>query len=176
MLQLVNQLLELSRLEAGKLKLEASKGNIVSFVKGVALSFESLSESKDITLKIQTRTDQIEMYFDKEKMMQILSNILSNAFKFTQEEGKITVSIREIDQNFVEIKISDTGIGIAPDDIPRLFDRFYQVDSSLSREFEGTGIGLALAKELVELHRGKIAVTSKKADGSFRLMRTLLLA
>jgi signal transduction histidine kinase/ligand-binding sensor domain-containing protein/DNA-binding response OmpR family regulator len=166
LLQLVNQLLELSRLEAGKLKLEASKGNIVSFVKGVALSFESLAESKDITLTIQTWTDQIEMYFDKEKMMQILSNILSNAFKFTQEEGKITVSIRETDQNLVEIKISDTGIGIAPEEIPKLFDRFYQVDSSLSREFEGTGIGLALTKELVELHQGKISVTSIKADSN----------
>ena len=93
MLQLINQLLDLSRLEAGKLKLEASKGNIVSFVKGVALSFESLSESKDITLKLQPEKEFIELYFDREKMMKILTNILSNAFKFTPEEGKITVSI-----------------------------------------------------------------------------------
>ncbi len=93
LLQLINQLLDLSRLEAGKLKLEASKGNIVSFVKGVALSFESLSESKDITLKLQPEKEFIELYFDREKMMKILTNILSNAFKFTPEEGKITVSI-----------------------------------------------------------------------------------
>lgn len=165
LLQLVNQLLDLSRLEAGKLKLETSKGNIVSFVKGITLSFESLSESKDITLKLRAERDHIELYFDKEKMIKILSNILSNAFKFTPEDGKITVSVKEIKNKnkveAVEIKIRDTGIGIPREDIPKLFDRFYQVDSSLTKEYEGTGIGLALTKELVELHHGNINVESK---------------
>jgi signal transduction histidine kinase/ligand-binding sensor domain-containing protein/DNA-binding response OmpR family regulator len=191
LLQLINQLLDLSKLEAGKLKLEASKGNIVSFVKGVALSFESLAESKDITLKLHPEKEFIEMYFDREKMMQIITNILSNALKFTPEEGKITVSIKERhaelaaigeprfqrvsasytkleipkrvrDEHTVEIKIRDTGIGIAQEEIPKLFDRFYQVDSSHTREYEGTGIGLALTKELVELHHGSIKVESEK--------------
>jgi signal transduction histidine kinase/ligand-binding sensor domain-containing protein/DNA-binding response OmpR family regulator len=189
LLQLVNQLLDLSKLEAGKIKLEVSKGNIVSFVKGVALSFESLAESKDISLKINSEKDFIEMYFDKEKMMKILTNILSNAFKFTAEEGIISVSIKENklssvisresstektlstnkeipkqvrDDNVVEIKIRDTGIGITQEEIPKLFDRFYQVDSSHTREYEGTGIGLALTKELVELHHGRISVESDK--------------
>jgi signal transduction histidine kinase/ligand-binding sensor domain-containing protein/DNA-binding response OmpR family regulator len=185
LLQLINQLLDLSKLEAGKLKLEASKGNIVSFVKGAALSFESLAESKDISLKINSDKEFIEMYFDKEKMLKILTNILSNAFKFTPEEGEITVSIgqrhyfshaepvsasqeipkRVRDDNmkgFVEIKIKDTGIGIAKEEIPKLFDRFYQVDSSHTREYEGTGIGLALTKELIGLHHGSIKVESEK--------------
>jgi signal transduction histidine kinase/ligand-binding sensor domain-containing protein/DNA-binding response OmpR family regulator len=188
LLQLINQLLDLSRLEAGKLKLEASKGNIVSFVKGVALSFESLAESKDITLKIQPEKDFIELYFDREKMMKILTNILSNAFKFTPEEGIVTVSIKECHselvseslavskmlkqvqhdntKEFVEIKIRDTGIGIAQAEIPKLFDRFYQVDSSFTKEHEGTGIGLALTKELVELHHGIISVESKQGEWS----------
>ncbi|MDZ7625239.1 MAG: two-component regulator propeller domain-containing protein [Ignavibacteriaceae bacterium] len=192
LLQLINQLLDLSKLEAGKLKLEASRGNIVSFVKGVALSFESLAESKDIILKLLPEKEFIDLYFDKEKMMKILTNILSNAFKFTPEEGKITVSVRECHseparpagglvseslvvskmlkqvqhdkiKGFVEIKIRDTGIGIAQEEIPKLFDRFYQVDSSHTREYEGTGIGLALTKELVELHHGIIRVESEKA-------------
>jgi len=188
LLQLINQLLDLSKLESGKLKLEASKGNIVSFVKGVALSFESLAESKDITLKLLPEKDFIELYFDKEKMMKILTNLLSNAFKFTPEEGQITVSIRvchaELDsasstkleipkqvrddnmKGFVEIKIRDTGIGIPLEEIPKLFDRFYQVDSSFTKEYEGTGIGLALTKELVELHHGIISVESKKGEWS----------
>jgi len=171
LLQLVNQLLDLSKLESGKLKLEASLGNIVSFVKGIALSFESLSESKDISLKIQPEKEFIELYFDKEKMTKILSNILSNAFKFTQEEGKITISIKEKptlnspkgvkEGGSVEIRIRDTGIGIPQSEIPKLFDRFYQVDSSLTKEYEGTGIGLALTKELVELHHGSISVESE---------------
>ncbi len=160
LLQLVNQLLDLSKLEAGKLKLEASKNNIVSFVKGIALSFESLSEENDITLKILSEKEFIELYFDKEKMIKILSNILSNAFKFTQGDGKITVEIVENDKN-VEIRIRDTGIGVPQEEIPKLFDRFYQVDSSFTKEYEGTGIGLALTKELVELHHGIISVKSE---------------
>lgn len=167
LLQLINQLLDLSKLESGKLKLEASRGNIVSFVKGVALSFESLSESKDITLRLHSDKEFIELYFDKDKMLQILTNILSNAFKFTAEEGKIEVLVREIDNKEVEIKIKDSGIGIAPEEIPKLFDRFYQVDSSHTREYEGTGIGLALTKELVELHHGTIVVESKRQEAHF---------
>jgi signal transduction histidine kinase/ligand-binding sensor domain-containing protein/DNA-binding response OmpR family regulator len=171
LLQLINQLLDLSKLEAGKLKPEISKGNIVSFIKGVAFSFESLADSKDITLQVQAEKEDIALYFDTEKMLQILSNILSNAFKFTHEGGKITVSIsefippgQEMHPQFVEIVIRDTGIGISSEEIPRLFDRFYQVDSSFTKEFEGTGIGLALTKELVELHHGTIRVESKKED------------
>jgi signal transduction histidine kinase/ligand-binding sensor domain-containing protein/DNA-binding response OmpR family regulator len=176
LLQLINQLLDLSKLESGKLKLEASKGNIVSFVKGVALSFESLAESKDITLKLLSEKDFIELYFDREKMMKILTNLLSNAFKFTPEEGTVTVSINSKppfhppfikggnEGGSVEIKIKDTGIGIPQEEIPKLFDRFYQVDSSFTKEHEGTGIGLALTKELVELHHGIISVESKIAE------------
>ena len=160
LLQLVNQLLDLSKLEAGKLKLEATKANIVSFVKGIALSFESLSEEKDITLKIFSEKDLIEVYFDKEKMIKILTNILSNAFKFTEQDEKITIAIKE-NINNVEIKIRDTGIGIPQEEIPKLFDRFYQVDFSYTKEYEGTGIGLALTKELVELHHGSISVESE---------------
>ena len=188
LLQLVNQLLDLSKLEGGKLKLEASKNNIVSFVKGIVLSFESLSEEKDITLKIESEKEFIEVYFDKEKMIKILSNILSNAFKFTLRDGKITIAIKEChaelvsasnisgkipDQvrldklkNYVEIKIRDTGIGISQEELPKLFDRFYQVDSSLTKEHEGTGIGLALTKELVELHHGSIGVQSENGNSA----------
>ena len=198
LLQLVNQLLDLSRLEAGKMKLEASKNNIVSFVKGIALSFESLSEEKDITLKIFSEKDLIEVYFDREKVIKILTNILSNSFKFTPQDGKITISISinpHFDSPFdkggkeegsiggkggdfkegkewgskgrdeegsVEIKIRDSGIGISREEIPKLFDRYYQIDSSFTREHEGTGIGLALTKELVELHHGNIRVESEK--------------
>jgi signal transduction histidine kinase/ligand-binding sensor domain-containing protein/DNA-binding response OmpR family regulator len=171
LLQLINQLLDLSKLEAGKLNLEISRSNIVSFVKGAVFSFESLAKSKDITIKLQADKDFIEMYFDQEKMLQIFSNILSNAFKFTHEGGQITVSIsggnpseNEIQPQFVEIVINDTGIGISSEDIPRLFDRFYQVDSSFTKEHEGTGIGLALTKEFVELHHGTIRVESKNEE------------
>jgi signal transduction histidine kinase/DNA-binding response OmpR family regulator len=161
---LVNQLLDLSKLEAGELKLKASIGNIVSFVKGITLSFESIAERKDITLKVNTTKEEIETYFDKDKMAKILTNILSNAFKFTAERGEVIVAINEMGMKSVAIKVRDTGIGISREEIPKLFDRFYQVDSSQTREHEGTGIGLAHTKELVELHHGTISVDSKKGE------------
>ena len=178
LLNLVNQLLDLSKLEAGKLQLQASKGNIVSFVRGVTMSFESLAERKDIKLKVTAERNDLELYFDRNKMAKILANLLSNAFKFTGEGGEIIVALTPVPSSTgrgmsegqgegeVQIKVTDTGIGISEEELPKLFDRFYQVDSSQTREHEGTGIGLALTKELVELHHGKIKVTSKVGAGS----------
>ena len=184
LLTLVNQLLDLSRLEAGKLKIQVSKGNIVPFVRGVTMSFESLAERKNIQLILNSIKNDIELYFDKDKMAKILSNLLSNAFKFTPEGGEITISINSPTPNspplegqgvgqkgirndmLVSISIRDTGKGIAKEELPKLFDRFYQVDASQTREHEGSGIGLALTKELVELHHGNIKVKSKVGEGS----------
>ncbi|MCU0414097.1 MAG: response regulator [Ignavibacteriaceae bacterium] len=162
LLQLVNQLLDLAKLDSGKLKLEASPGNIVSFVKGIALSFESLSEARDVMIKIKSDKELIETYFDREKMIKVFSILLSNAFKFTPERENVIVSITETLNNTVEIRIRNTGIGIPQKELPKLFDRFYQVDSSQTKEYEGTGIGLALVKELIELHHGSIIVNSKE--------------
>ncbi len=194
LLGLINELLDLSKLEAGKLELTASKSNIVSFVKGITMSFESIAEGKDITLKVTAEKDEIELYFDKEMLIKIMTNLLSNAFKFTPVGGEITVSInmcysepvsessamsslrkqmlkpvlpvgRQVQhENSVEIKVRDTGVGISKEELPKLFDRFYQVDSSQTREHGGTGIGLALTKELVELHQGTISVDSKPEE------------
>lgn len=188
LLELINQLLDLSRLEAGKLQLKASPGNIVSFVKGITMSFESLAERKDISLKVKSEKGQIEVYFDRDMLAKILSNLLSNAFKFTPEGGEIIVSLTLVPspnwrgmsdlstgalvkaggqgEDNVEITVTDSGIGISEEELPKLFDRFYQVDSSQTREYEGSGLGLALTKELVELHRGTIKAKSELGKGS----------
>ncbi|HSW56544.1 MAG TPA: two-component regulator propeller domain-containing protein [Ignavibacteriaceae bacterium] len=160
LLTLINQLLDLSRLEAGKLKLKASFGNIAQFVKGLAMEFESIAERKDISLKVLMEKEVVEAYFDKEKLEKIITNLLSNAFKFTPSGGRITVKLSETSSNQVEIIIRDSGIGIPKSELTKIFDRFYQVDGSITREHEGTGIGLALTKELVELHKGNISVDS----------------
>ena len=160
LLGLINQLLDLSKLEVGKLELKTSKGNIVSFVKGITMSFETIAERKDIALKVKAEKDEIELYFDRENMVKIMTNLLSNAFKFTQQGGMITVTAGGIEKNFVEIKVRDTGSGLSEEELTKIFDRFYQVDSSDTREQGGTGIGLALTKELVELHHGTISVDS----------------
>jgi signal transduction histidine kinase/ligand-binding sensor domain-containing protein/DNA-binding response OmpR family regulator len=160
LLTLINQLLDLSRLEAGKLKLSASRGNIAQFVKGLAMEFESIAERKDISLKVLMEKEYVEAYFDKEKLEKIIANLLSNAFKFTPSGGRITVKLSETSSDQVEIIIRDSGIGIPKSELTKIFDRFYQVDGSHTREHEGTGIGLALTKELVELHKGNIFIDS----------------
>jgi signal transduction histidine kinase/ligand-binding sensor domain-containing protein/DNA-binding response OmpR family regulator len=164
LLDLINQLLDLSKIEAGKLKLEASLSNLSSFVKGIAEAFESIAERKDITLRIHIEKQFIGAYFDKDKMQKIITNLLSNSFKFTKEGGQVEIKLFETERNSAIISVRDTGVGIGDKDLPKIFDRFYQSDSSSTRESGGTGIGLALTKELVELHNGKITIDSKEGE------------
>ncbi|MBI3195856.1 MAG: hypothetical protein HYZ34_15515, partial [Ignavibacteriae bacterium] len=151
LLRLINQLLDISKLEAGGMKLQASKGNIVAFIRGVTMSFHSLAERKEMFFDVQADAEEVEIYFDKEKMEKIVINLLSNAFKFTPDHGEITVVITSVSsfprgegqgvraREAVKISVRDTGIGIPPEKLPHIFDRFYQVDSSSTRMQEGTG-------------------------------------
>lgn len=171
-LDLVAQLLDLSRLEADRMKLQASRQNIVFVLKGLVQSFASMADRRNIALTFNTAPEEIQAYVDKDAIVKIMNNLLTNAFKFTQAGGKIQVhgtTKRESDlstEGELNIAISDTGIGIPADRIDQIFDRFYQVDSSETREGEGTGIGLALTRELVELHKGCIEVESKESEGT----------
>ena len=164
LLELVNQLLDISKLDEGKLKLKVSKGNLETFIRGIVSIFESYAEKKDVALKIKSQIADTELYFDREILEKILINIISNALKFTKEGDTISVTVSKQDDNNALIKIKDTGIGINAAELPKLFDRFYQVDSSHTRERGGTGIGLSLTKELVELHKGKISVDSVEGE------------
>ena len=178
LLGLVNQLLDISKLESGNMKLQTIPRNVVPLLKGLVLSFTSYSERKRITLNFNSSEDEIIAYVDKDKIEKIITNILSNAFKFTPEGGRIEVTVQPKPSSFpplvkgelkggsVEISIRDTGIGISKEKMSKIFDRFYQVDGSHTREQEGTGIGLALTKELVELHKGKIEVESEEGKGT----------
>ena len=166
LLTLINQLLDLSKLEAGSMELNAQQHNIVSFFKSLFYSFESLAETQKITLRFETQLENIPVVFDPDKMEMVFYNLVSNALKFTSPQGEINVSIKIIESAEVEIKVKDTGIGIPADRLSHIFDRFYQVDSSNTREQEGTGIGLALTKELIGLHKGRITVNSKEGEGT----------
>ncbi|WP_159579789.1 hybrid sensor histidine kinase/response regulator transcription factor [Marinoscillum sp. 108] len=173
---LINQLLDLSKLEAGSVKLEVEQMDLHAFLRPLFASFSSLAQSKHITFRSIVPEESFEMLFDADKLEKIISNLLFNAFKFTPEGGEVSVSItkdtkrsvksRGGEKEYIEIVVKDTGQGIPGDQLETIFDRFYQVDDSHKRAFEGTGIGLALTKELVDLHHGKIAVKSKPGVGS----------
>jgi signal transduction histidine kinase/ligand-binding sensor domain-containing protein/DNA-binding response OmpR family regulator len=166
LLKLINELLDLSKLEAGSMELAATRQNIVSFLKSLFFSFESLANNKKIELVFESEADYIPVSYDPDKMEKVFYNLLSNAFKFTPENGAIKVSVGFEDRSLLEIVVKDSGCGIPEDKLENIFDRFYQVDGSNTREHEGTGIGLALAKELVLLHNGTIKVNSKLGSGS----------
>lgn len=166
LLELINQLLDLSKLEAGKMQLDAEPQNIVSFLRNLLYSFESLAESKNISLNFSSIRANILVKFEADKMEKVFSNLFSNALKFTEAGGRIDLSIQIPDSKHVEIMIKDSGIGIPEERVDHIFDRFYQVDTSNTRKHEGTGIGLSLAFELIKLHDGSITVTSKEKVGT----------
>lgn len=169
LLHLVNQLLDLSKIESGKMNLQMKKMNLVAVLKSVAAVYESLAATRNTHFTLESAGNSIPLYVDPDKLEKILHNLLSNAFKFTQEGGKIslqaTTDVIE-DKRYAKIEVKDTGEGIASDQLDKIFDRFYRADSSHTRKNEGTGIGLALVRELVELHKGRISVTSTKGEGS----------
>jgi signal transduction histidine kinase/DNA-binding response OmpR family regulator len=171
--RLVNQLLDISSIEAGKMKLKTSEQNLIPIVSDVVSSFQSFAERKKISLEFCPKQKEIFLFLDKDKIDKILNNILSNALKFTPGSGSVNVEVNKQDDS-VEISISDTGIGIPEEQLNKIFDRFYQVDQNISSEIQGTGVGLSLTKELVELHKGKILVESEEGKGSaFRILLPL---
>ena len=165
LLALVNQLLDVAKLESGTMKLRTVPQNIVPFLKSLVMSFASYAERKRITLTCSSTPEDINAYIDAEKLEKIITNLLSNAFKFTPEGGTIDVAVTR-DEGRVNIAVRDTGTGIPAEKMSRIFDRFYQVDGSHTRPHEGTGIGLSLTRELVELHKGSIEVESVEGKGT----------
>ncbi|MBA4053623.1 MAG: hypothetical protein C0490_02825 [Marivirga sp.] len=167
--QLINQLLDLAKLESGGVKLNDTRTDFIYFVRVLTASFESLAEIRNIRYEVDIPPHAYETFFDSEKVETVLYNLLSNAFKFTPDGGSIHFRVKlpaENTTDMVCISISDSGPGIAPEEVDKIFDRFYQVDSSSSREFEGSGIGLSLVKELVSLMKGRIEVSSELKKGS----------
>jgi len=166
LLKLINEMLDLSKLETGKMTLQLVKGDIINFLRYIVESFHSLAESQHKQLHFLAEMDSLYMAYDPEKVRQIVANLLSNALKFTPEKGNIYITVSENNllndakKSLLVIKVKDTGIGIPENQLQHIFDRFYQLDNSHTRKTEGTGIGLALTKELVKLMEGEISVKS----------------
>lgn len=177
LLKLINEMLSLSKIDSGNLVLNLQQSDIILFIKYVAESFHSLAASRGIHLNIVSGQDSLLMDFDHDKIETIISNLMSNAIKFSHERGNINVhlsSLLDRGQPYFSILIRDNGIGMKAEAIEHIFDRFYQAEGSSVRRHMGTGIGLALTKELVELMKGSINASSKPGKGStFEILLTI---
>ena len=160
LLQMINDILDLSKVEAGKMELQPEVFSIDNAIGDVQSIVRDMANRKQLDLQTSISIDLPNVYADQVKFKQIMYNLLSNAVKFTPEGGRIDIDI-SFDNNELLVSVADTGVGIAPEDHEAIFDEFKQVDSSRSREHEGTGLGLALTRRLVELHGGRIWVESE---------------
>jgi signal transduction histidine kinase len=165
LLKLINDLLDLIRLEAGRMDVKSEPLAVEDFIKGLASAVRQMAENKQIQLETYVDVQLGAILADREKLEKILLNLLFNALKFTPANGQIWLRAEKQGDDFVLI-VRDTGVGIAEKSLPFVFDRFWQADSSSKRKFQGVGIGLALVKEMVEMLRGSVAVQSQEGKGA----------
>jgi signal transduction histidine kinase len=189
LLNLINSILDLSKIEAGLMNLEQREFSLKELIRSSADLFRGKAMTHTVTVEYQVEDNLDAIVADERKLKQILFSLLSNAIKFTPEGGSVLIAARRVqrpvhayadarqatgqgiaeqpdDNNLLEIAVKDTGIGIAAEDIPRLFQPFQQLESSFQKRYAGTGLGLSLTKRLVELHGGGIRVESEKGKGS----------
>lgn len=166
MARIVTDLLTLSRLDYGRMDLRMTRFKLADMLRNVANAMKLTAEDSGHELIVDTPDKLPELMGDRERLEQVVVNILSNAVKYTPAGGHIRLSAREISGERVRIMVEDDGIGIPQEDVPRLFERFYRVDKARSREAGGTGLGLAIAKEIVQQHEGKITLASEYGKGT----------
>jgi len=169
LLNLVNQLLDFRKMEVQELRLNPAQGDIIKFIKDISQSFTDIAEKKNIRFSCYATVESLLMPFDYDKLERILFNLLSNAFKFTAENGKVAVQLQmemENNRQLLAIKVIDTGIGISREKQDRIFERFFQSDIPGSMVNQGSGIGLSITKEFVKLHNGSVWVDSEPGKGS----------
>lgn len=165
LLRLVNNLIDMSRIDTGYYELQLTNHNIVSIIEDITLSVVNYVEGKNINLIFDTNTEEEIVACDPDKIERIMLNLLSNAIKYTDEDGEINVKLKS-DVNKIIVSVKDNGVGIPNKKIDIIFDRFRQVNSTLTRRCEGSGIGLSLVKSLIEMHGGSIWVESKVDNGT----------
>ena len=181
---IINDLLDLSKVEAGKMDFKFEKANINTPVEFIKNTFENVAKEKNIDLILEKGQDTYLTYFDNQRIEQVMSNLISNAIKFTNENGNIVVKVENIKladvdktkllgyenpvfyENYIKISVKDSGIGIAEEDQKKVFDQFQQIENSLNRKNGGTGLGLPIAKQLIEAHKGFIWVESEINRGT----------
>ncbi len=179
LLRLVHQLMEFRKIEVGETKLAATKSNVIHFVEQITNSFKASARKNDIEIVFESELKKRDIWFDWDKLEKILNNLIFNAIKFTNPGGQIKVKInkssvtddiiineKDFSVKYLKIEVEDNGVGIKEEELPFVFHRFYQVNQTRKRTRKGSGIGLAITKDLVELHHGKIEVESKEGKGT----------
>ncbi|MBV9281883.1 MAG: response regulator, partial [Chloroflexi bacterium] len=174
LLELVNDVLDLSKVEAGRMELSYESFPVAVAFREVRSVIRSLTERRDLTLADDIQPEDLEVRADKSKFKQVMYNLLSNAIKFTPAGGRVWVRARAEGSDLV-VEVGDTGVGIAPEHQELIFTEFFQVDSDVTRQSQGTGLGLSLTRRLLQLHGGTIAVRSEKGVGSVFSLRIPLL-
>lgn len=165
LLRLINNIIDLTKIDANELYVQFHNYDIVDIVKNVVKSIESYARIKSVNINFKSQIERQVIVCDADKIERVLLNLLSNALKFTNENGNINISIKNIDEK-IAICVEDDGIGIHEEKLKTVFKRFRQVDKSFTRNRQGSGIGLSIVKSLVELHNGTISVESEYGKGS----------
>jgi len=168
LLQMINNILDLSKVESGKIELNYEEFEIGELINDVLLTLKGIVKKKNFSVETKIHNHSERIYADPVKFKQILYNLFSNAIKFTPENGRIFVQTSRLknDKNVIKIEVQDTGIGIGKENLEKIFQEFKQIDSSFSRKYEGTGLGLTLTKKYVEMHGGTIWLESEVGGGS----------
>ncbi len=168
LLELINDILDLSKIESGHIELEIAPASTPILCKASLAFIKQQALKKNIAIEMQLPSDLPDLLVDERRIRQVLINLLNNAVKFTPEGGRITLEVSQLSETpqYLRIAIIDTGIGISPENIGKLFKPFVQIDSALNRKYAGTGLGLALVKRIVELHGGEVSLTSEVGLGS----------
>ena len=165
MIRLINDLLQLTRIDNNKIKWNKREMDLNKLVEFIVYKMDISMKEKELSCKVNLNKNISTVFIDKDRIEQVIINILSNSIKYTLNKGKIKVSTGE-EKDYVKVEIEDTGIGIPKEDLPRICERFYRVDKARSRQLGGTGLGLSIAKEILEQHNGKVEIKSKVNKGT----------
>ena len=166
LLDIINSVLDLAKNDAGKLRVSEEAVELNDIVDGCLRLIQDQCDRAQLSLEVKPSPEPLRVNADSTKLRQVLLNLLSNAIKFTEPEGAISVAVEPLDSEQVAVTIGDTGIGMAPEEIPIALAPFEQVDNKLARRYQGTGLGLPLAKALIELQGGSLSIASSPGKGT----------